>query len=307
METSIPHLSKAVKDPVAQDAGKCPGCNSARLFKDTHRGELICRECGIVIECGTFDSSHGTRAYTAEEIKAREHYGSPISPTSDISWSCHVPANNTKTSPPLAHALRWNPRLPWDKRNLLQALTEIKRVCSSLDVPRLVADTAATYYRKVLKLNVLRGRSISGFVGACVYLACRTSRVPRSVEDVYKEMPNTTDRDIRICHRVLISELKIRPPRISAAALLPRYASALDLQQDVTNFSMKLLAEIEAHCNTTGKDPKGLIAAALYIACNHRGRDISQKCVADACCITEVTLRARLKEFAPILSTRPPS
>nr|MDO8118568.1 hypothetical protein [Candidatus Sigynarchaeota archaeon] len=169
-------------------------------------------------------------------------------------------------------------------------------------MPRVVAETAATIYKKIQKLNVLRGRSINGFVGACVYLACRMSKIPRSVNEVYEEMPNTTDRDIRICYRVLLNELSIKVPKINAVALLPRYASAIGISPESQCIAEKLLAAFEGGRNTTGKDPKGMIAAAIYLACKMRDEETAQKRVATACGVTEVTLRSRIKDFAPVIA-----
>nr|MDO8084364.1 TFIIB-type zinc ribbon-containing protein [Candidatus Sigynarchaeum springense] len=294
--------SSRVGDPRSNMADVCPECSSAGLVEDAHRGELICTSCGAVLDRGAFDFSQEKRAYTAEEVESRKHNGSPITALSDIAWTTVLRANDKNASPSLKRAARWNSRLSWDKRNLLMAVTEIKRVCSALGVPRLVAETAATYYRKVQKMNVLRGRSISGFVGACVYLACRTSKIPRSVDDIYKDMPETTDRDIRICYRVLIGELKVRVPKISAAALLPRYTSVLALPQETCNLAERMLVAFEARNNTAGKDPKGLIAAAIYLACKMRDEETAQKRVATACGVTEVTLRSRIKDFAPVIA-----
>jgi transcription initiation factor TFIIB len=308
MDTRITHESKIVKEPLAgRDVNTCPECSSTGLIEDTHRGDLICTSCGTVIDRGSFDFSQEKRAYTAEEVDQRKHNGSPITALSDITWTTVLKATDKNASPGLKRAARWNSRLSWDKRNLLMAFTEIKRVCSALNVPRLVGETAATYYRKVQRLNVFRGRSISGFVGACVYLACRTSKVPRSVDDVYREMPETTERDIRICYRVLVGELKVRVPRISAVALLPRYASELGLSQESANLSGKLLASFETRNNTAGKDPKGMIAAAIYLACKTMNEETAQKRVATACGVTEVTLRSRIKEFNAIVPAIPRS
>jgi transcription initiation factor TFIIB len=44
-----------------------------------------------------------------------------------------------------------------------------------------------------------------------------------------------------------------------------------------------------------GKDPMGLAAAALYIACLQNNEKITQKDIADASGVTEVTVRNRYK------------
>jgi transcription initiation factor TFIIB len=114
------------------------------------------------------------------------------------------------------------------------------------------------------------------------------------VNEVYDEMPNTTDRDIRICYRVLVNELAVKVPKINAVALLPRYASTIGVSAESQSLAERLLTAFENGKNTAGKDPKGMIAAAIYLACKKTGEN---KHIAIACGITEVTLRSRIKEF----------
>ncbi|MBN2150677.1 MAG: hypothetical protein JW839_04425 [Candidatus Lokiarchaeota archaeon] len=295
METRLAPGSKRVDDGLARGDEACPECASPCLIEDSRRGDLVCTCCGAVIEGGTFDFSE-RRAFSEQEVEKRKHNGSPITALTDISWTNVLRATNKNASPALKRAARWNSCLSWEKKSLLLAVTEIKRVCSALAVPRIVAETAATYYRKIQRLNVFRGRSIHGFIGGCIYLACRTCHVPRSVDDIYKEMPGTADRDIRIGYSVLVAELKVRVPRLSAVSLLPRFSSLLNLRQDAHNLAERMLIAIEKRNNTTGKDPKGIVAAAVYTACKMTGEHASQKRVAAACGVTEVTIRSRLKD-----------
>jgi len=48
---------------------------------------------------------------------------------------------------------------------------------------------------------------------------------------------------------------------------------------------------------TTGKDPTGLAAAALYIAGMGEGERRTQREIAEAATVTEVTVRNRYKEL----------
>jgi len=279
----------------------CPECGSNELIEDIHRGERICSNCGTVVEENTFDFSADRRAFTTEEIVKRKHNGGPITALTDIAWTNVIKVTDRNGSADLKRAARWNSRFSWEKKNFLMAANEIKRVCASLSLPRVVAETAATYYKKMQKRNVMRGRSINGFVGACVYLACRVNKIPRSVDDVYAEMPDTTDRDIRICFKVLVTELGIKLPRIDANALLPRFASALGISQEATGIAEQLMSAYARHTTISGKDPKGIIAAAIYIACKKVGETTAQKLVAEQCGVTEVTMRSRIKEFNALL------
>ena len=62
-------------------------------------------------------------------------------------------------------------------------------------------------------------------------------------------------------------------------------------QQD----AVKILREAERLKTTAGKDPMGLAAAALYIACVRNDEKRTQKMIADAAGVTEVTIRNRYK------------
>lgn len=294
-QASGPGIINDSADPLS-----CPECKGANLIRDDHRGELICSDCGTVVDQMTFDFSQDKRAFTAEEVENRRHNGSPISALSDISWTTVIKATDKNSSKSLKRAVKWNSRLTWEKKNFLIAVNEIKRICTNLGLPRIVAETSAKIYKKVQKLNILRGRSINGFVGACVYAACRLNKIPRSVNEIYAEMPNTTDRDIRICFRVLLNELHLKMPKINAVSLVPRYASAIGLSQLITTKAERLMADFQERANIAGKDPKGIIAAAIYLACKDAGEQRAQKMVATACGVTEVTLRSRIKEMTEI-------
>jgi len=56
--------------------------------------------------------------------------------------------------------------------------------------------------------------------------------------------------------------------------------------------------------STSGKDPKGLCAGALYLVCKIRNKKISQKEIANLVGVTEVTLRSRYKELTKKLNIK---
>ena len=52
---------------------------------------------------------------------------------------------------------------------------------------------------------------------------------------------------------------------------------------------------------TVGKDPMGLAVSALYIACVMNGENRTQKTIAKAAGVTEVTIRDRYQELKRVL------
>ena len=53
---------------------RCPECNSTNLIYDDSRGELICGDCGLLVEEGMVDTSHELRSFDkSEKNQEAEH------------------------------------------------------------------------------------------------------------------------------------------------------------------------------------------------------------------------------------------
>jgi transcription initiation factor TFIIB len=83
---------------------------------------------------------------------------------------------------------------------------------------------------------------------------------------------------------------------------VPGIASKLDLNPRTQQYAVELLREAKKHKGLTGKDPRGLAAAALYKASIETNDKRIQKDIAEAAGTTEVTLRNRLRGIESLLS-----
>jgi transcription initiation factor TFIIB len=250
------------------------------------------------------DTSHsGKRAFTKQEKERRERTGSPISILlPDLGLSTIIPKENIK-NPDLKRAAKWNSRMSWDKRNMLIATTELKRIGSNLNLPNHVKKAAIRLYIEAFKRKLLRGRSINGMVAACLYFACREKRIPRTLQEILDET-SVNAKDVRRCYRTLIKELNLKVPSTDPISLIPRYVAELNLDAEDEKTTVKILQTFTSKFSTSGKDPKGLCAGALYLACKIRTKRISQKDIAVLVGVTEVTLRSRYKELIRKLNVK---
>ena len=53
------------------------------------------------------------------------------------------------------------------------------RIKDKLSLSETIIEKSAYYYRKVVDLKIIKGRSIKEFIVACVYVVCRELKVPR--------------------------------------------------------------------------------------------------------------------------------
>ena len=274
----------------------CPECGG-KIISIQSKGEIVCGQCGLVISERLLDIYHsGKRAFTKQEKEKRERTGSPISILlPDMGLSTVIDKNNIK-NPDLKRAAKWNSRMTWDKRNMLIATTELKRIGSNLNLPSHIKKSAIRLYKEAFKKKLLRGRSINGMVAACLYFACREKKIPRTLQEILDET-SVNAKNVRRCYRTIIRELNLKVPSTDPISLIPRFIAELNLDAEVEKTTINILQTFMSNYSTSGKDPKGLCAGALYLVCKVRNKRISQKEIANLVGVTEVTLRSRYKEI----------
>ena len=285
-----------IKSELSNLTNFCPECGGEPVPID-EKGEIVCCQCGLVISERNLDISHsGKRAFTKQEKEMRERTGSPISILlPDMGLSTIIDKANIK-SPDLKRAAKWNSRMTWDKRNMLIATTELKRISSNLNLPNHIKKTAIRLYIDAFKKKLLRGRSINGMVAACLYFACRENKIPRTLQEILDQTA-VNAKNVRRCYRTIIRELNLKVPSTDPISLIPRYIAELELDTAAEKKTIEILQTFTSKFSTSGKDPKGLCAGALYLVCKKKDKKISQKEIANLVGVTEVTLRSRYKEI----------
>ncbi len=288
---------------------KCPECGSASIITDMSRGELICGNCGVVLDDHLIDSGPEWRSFSFTDDQKRNRTGLPVSVTlHDKGLTTHI--NNTQQDAfgkPLSvqqknrmqRLRRWQLRTRLRtsaERNLAYALSDIERISSQLGLPKSVVETAAIIYKQAAAKKLIRGRSISAMVAASIYAAARLRRVPRSLEEI-SAMTRSSRKEVGRCYRVLVSELKLKVPVADPADYAVRFGSELHLSGQVIRKALDMLHKAKRAGITTGKDPTGLAAACLYLSSILENEKRTQREIAQVASITEVTVRNRYKEL----------
>src|SRR3989304_1997452 len=119
---------------------------------------------------------------------------------------------------------------------------------------------------------------------------------PRTLEEI-AEASGVERREIGRTYRYIARELHIRILPAPPEDYIPRFASMLGLSDKVQARATRLLKQAMKNEATAGKGPTGVAAAALYIAAVFEGEKRTQREIADAIGVTEVTIRNRFKEL----------
>jgi transcription initiation factor TFIIB len=182
-------------------------------------------------------------------------------------------------------------------RNLAQAMSELDRLSSQLGLNKSIKELAALLYRKLIVRRLARSRSIDAMVGAAIYAACRLREAPRSLEEISRHS-RVTKKKIGQHYRLLVEKLKLRMPISDPANYVPRFITQLKLPGVVQQKVLEILEQAKSKRSlVTGRDPRGLAAAAIYIASILTDHRVTQRDIAMAAGVTEVTVRNRYKEL----------
>jgi len=286
---------------------KCPECGSVNLIHDYDTGETVCGDCGLVLFKQMMDKGPEWRAFTQEEKASRSRVGTPTS------YSVHDKGLSTAISqvdrdafgrklPLSTRLLMWRLR-KWQirsrahattDRNLAQAMAELDRLSDRVYIPRPIKEKAAVIYRKALDKSLVRGRSIAAVVAAAAYAACRGSGTPRALHEI-AEASLVDKKDVARCYRLLLRELDMHMPIADPLTYVSKIAERTGISGKTQGIAIRILREARKKRAAAGKDPMGLAAAALYIACLQNNEKKTQKDIAEAAGVTEVTVRNRYK------------
>ncbi|WP_135824315.1 transcription initiation factor IIB [Halorussus ruber] len=286
----------------------CPECDSVDLVKSADETELTCEDCGLILENETIDRGPEWRAFDSQERDSKSRVGAPTTNTmhdkgltTSIDWKDKDAYGNSLSSKKRSqmHRLRkWQKRIRTKdagERNLQFALGEIDRMSSALGVPRSVREVASVIYRRALNEDLIRGRSIEGTSTAALYAACRKEGIPRSLSEA-AEVSRVERKEIGRTYRYLSQQLGLEMRPVDPKQYVPRFCSEIGLSEEVEAKTNEIIDATVEQGLLSGKSPTGYAAAAIYAAsllCNEKK---TQREVADAAQVTEVTIRNRYQE-----------
>ena len=293
-----------------EETVKCPDCGSTYLSSDQSRAELVCKNCGLVIDDDLIDYGPEWRAFDSDQREKRARVGAPMTYTihdkglsTMISWKnrdSYGKSIPTRNRAQLYRLRKWQRRIRISnstERNLATALFELDRMASGMVLPRIVRERAAMIYRRAVLNNLVRGRSVNGVAAAALYAACRQCNVPRTLGEI-SNASSMSRKDIGRAYRYIARELGLKLMPTSPQDYIPRFCSELKLSSDVQMKTLEILKDATDKELTSGRGPTGIAAASLYLAtilcCERR----TQREVSEIAGVTEVTIRNRYKELA---------
>jgi transcription initiation factor TFIIB len=282
---------------------KCPECGDSNIEWMKEKGEIVCRSCGLVIDDKLVDFTQEWREFGGED-EGKRRSGAPLRYTefdqglsTQVGMKSDLSILKGKNKSKFFRLRTWQNRVSSAiERNLKQALSELKRLSSFLKMTSQIEEEAARLYMLSVQRGLVRGRSMESVVAGCLYASCRRFELPRSLDEI-AEAANLEKKEVGRTYRFVIRELELKIIPSNPLDYIPRLISILKLDPKTQSLASELVQKTMNEDLASGKTPNGIAASAIYVAAVINGNKKTQREVAGAAGITEVTIRNRYKEM----------
>jgi transcription initiation factor TFIIB len=281
----------------------CRECNSTNIEYDSKHGDIYCNDCGLILEERMIDQGPEWREFNTDSDKIRATQGKDLAFHTTLRTSFD-PRESSKENKYLAQRISKAQRYIGRStdRSLILAMILLETLTTQLEVSDVAHKEAALFYRRAVKKNLIRGRSIDSVGAACLYVSSRRCGKVLDYTDLEKKT-KATAKEIAKCVRLIQRELEL-PHRITnpteyttqyLGQLYDDESTKREMQKEVGDLLDKLGEE-------NINNPKSAAVALLYIAGILTDHRRNQKELAQVSNLTEVTIRNRYKEIVKILN-----
>lgn len=277
----------------------CPECDGT-LKQDGC--ETVCAHCGLVVGEDSIDRGPEWRSFEDDETDSART-GAPLTRSrhdrglsTEIGRSTRLKGRKRRQMARLRRQHRRAQVSSKRERNQVYAFTEIRRIVGSLGLSSAIRDRSCVLFESAQKEDLLQGRSLEGFAAATVYATCRTEGVARTVEELCRAA-RADPSELRAAYDALNRKLGLPTGPIDPREYVPRFATALDLPEEIRGRAEQLVDEASERGLIGGRNPAGVAAACLYTASRERNGELTQAEAADVADVTPVTLRRTYTEL----------
>jgi transcription initiation factor TFIIB len=289
----------------SSESAKCSTCGSMQTaITDPESAEVICNGCGMVISDMTIATQETESRVTGSN---GDGTSAPLS-RHDRGLATIIGSHNVDVS---GKKLDANTRLTferlrtWDARtqidsstdkNLSRAFSTLLMLKGKLGLSNTIVEKTAYIYRKVVARRLVRGRTIPGMLAACLYLACREAGTPRTIKDIASKS-NIKRKCIARSIRLVTLKLDIKAPIFDPMKCIAKISNTSKISEKTKRQAFVIMDMAYKREIPAGKDPMGLAASVLYIACKETAENKTQHDMAKAAGVTEVTIRNRVRDL----------
>ncbi|EDO05869.1 Transcription factor TFIIB repeat family protein [Babesia bovis T2Bo] len=256
----------------------CKYCGSDQIESCKQQGELVCRNCGAVLQENNV-------------LEAVQYAENPAGNSTLIGR--FVPTGGGGMG-----SLKYSSSQTLDQL-VKRGEQNIQRTACHLNISSELVTKATRIYSLAVQRNFTMGRNNKHVACCCLYTACRRFKAPYLLID-FADVLQVPVKIIGQVFMKLVRMLHLEVPNVDPSIFFERFANELQLKDKVDQIittGVRLIQAMRRDWLCTGRRPTGLCGAALVVAARIHGVPLNAEAVASVVRISHPTIMKRLSEF----------
>lgn len=265
-------------------------CNHCMYELTIVDGDLLCRKCGIVYDQHVSDMS---RDYDIREDGTGGRVGPQFNPKFGMPDTTigHPNDKGMKKMPEYAKINKIDRNSKMDMIKI-KAMYFLQKISKSLAIDSTTEEKAIEIFNECRNKGLLRGRNSNVFVTGALYAAVKANNIPRSFVD-FCRVANISKQQLTRAHHTILETVEMKQQISGPEKFFAKLKNTISISLRVENEAREILKK---YTKGEGKDPRLLLAAAVYIASMDSCK-ITQRDLAMALECSDNGIRTRVKDI----------
>lgn len=261
----------------------CKVHGDAHLINDMKDGNMVCEECGVVVEERMICEDAEWRNFEGDSMAekwSKSRTGDAENPflSDDANLGTMVKSMD-KSRNEGRNSFAGNIYKQFKRRSVDNALNhafkEINDMADRINLPASVVLLAKELYTKLYKKIQLKGNIMltDAKTAACLYVACKQDGCYRSTREI-SAIYAVKKRDLTNTIKRLLSVISLDEPTTAGTEMIDRFCSHLELSRAERKQAYKLAGKIDAIKGKKQWEPEAVAGVSIYVTtlCSQHGK-----------------------------------
>ncbi|KDP27236.1 hypothetical protein JCGZ_19935 [Jatropha curcas] len=285
------------------DISYCMDCKrNTEVVLDHSSGDTICTVCALVLEHHFIDEGSEWRSFAddKENNKDPNRVGAACNPLfssgnySTIIISKHDGGNGSAAD--IMATTRRMQALTNPDKDIAEGFEVIATMADRLSIVKTIKDRACEIYKDVLGKSC-KGKKLSAIMGACLFIACRETKSPRTLKEICSAIDGVSKKEIVRAVETIRKLVDVESGILNTSELVRRFCSNLSMNSTAMKAVQEALEksqEIDIR-----RTPKSILAAIIYIINQLSDKKIPLRDIAMVTEVAEGTIKKSYKDMYP--------
>ncbi|KAI5787260.1 cyclin-like protein [Geopyxis carbonaria] len=301
----------------------CPDCREmpANLVEEFSSGDMVCGSCGLVLGDRIVDTRSEWRTFSNDDQGSDDPSrvgdgANPFLNGSQLETSISYSPGGAGRD---LHRAQNKSTHNKDTKALLTAYKEIGAFCDSMQLQKVVTDSAKQLFKRVDDSKSFKGKPQEAIIAGCIFIACRQEHVPRTFREicsltrvpkkeigrVFKQLEKFFSEQQRKEEAEAVANGNAPQPSVGykstsstkAHDLMIRFCNNLKLDHKAIMCAQELADKTAQAGTLAGRSPISSAAACIYMICHLMKQPRSAKDISLVAGVSDGTIRNAYKHL----------